>query len=90
MSALIAGTAFAQRFRLPEGAGVGLHPPTRDFRDGRLTHCKLIFTSNVGEDNGIGWSTDYPYAGINLMTRVSELTRTAVSADDRGEPNSGR
>jgi hypothetical protein len=85
--ALVAATASAQRFRLPEGAGVGIRFPTRDFRDGSFTHCKLMFTSNVGEPNGMGWSTDYPYAGINLITRVSELTRTSVSLDASGEPN---
>ena len=29
----------------------------------------------------MGWATDYPYAGINLMTRVSELTKTPISRD---------
>ena len=36
---------------------------------------------------GQGWSTDYPYAGINLMTRLSELTKTPVSRDEDGNPN---
>ena len=35
---------------------------------------------------GIGWSTDYPYAGINLMIRLSELTRTPITKDAEGEP----
>ena len=35
----------------------------------------------------MGWSTDYPYAGINLMTRVSELTKTPISRDTDGDPN---
>ena len=35
----------------------------------------------------MGWSTDYPFAGINLLTRVKELTKTRVSVDERGEPN---
>ena len=37
--------------------------------------------------NGYGWSTDYPYAGINLMIRVSELTRTPVAMEKNGAPN---
>ena len=39
------------------------------------------------EANGLGWSTDYPYAGINLMTRLSELTKTPISVDRPGNPN---
>ena len=37
---------------------------------------------------GIGWSTDYPYAGINLMIRMSELTRAHITqVGESGEPN---
>jgi hypothetical protein len=35
---------------------------------------------------GIGWSTDYPYAGINLMIRLSELTKAPVAKDENGDP----
>ena len=35
---------------------------------------------------GMGWATDYPYAGINLMTRFSELTTAQVSTDTRDDP----
>jgi len=49
--------------------------------------CKLQYTSVRSEAMGIGWSTDYPYAGINLMTRLSELTPTPVTRDESGEPN---
>src|SRR5262245_56884285 len=87
ISAVVAASASAQRFRLPEGAGVGIRMPTPHFRDGTFMHCKLMFTSNVSEANGMGWTTDYPYARINLMTRVSELTRTPISRDANDEPN---
>jgi hypothetical protein len=36
---------------------------------------------------GVGWATDYPYAGINLMTRLSELTKTPISRDEHGNPS---
>jgi hypothetical protein len=36
---------------------------------------------------GMGWSTDYPYAEINLMTRLSELTNTDISRDAQELPN---
>ena len=39
------------------------------------------------EASGIGWQTDYPYAEINLTTRLSELTKTRVSRDEDGTPN---
>ena len=35
----------------------------------------------------MGWCTDYPYAGINLMIRVSELTKTPISRRCSGDPN---
>lgn len=62
-----------------------LHPPPANFSDGAFTICKLIFTSNRREANGFGWSTDYPYSGLNLMLRSSELTKTRISRDGKGE-----
>ena len=78
---------FGRRFRLPEG--IGSYPPRyppKDFSDGNFTLCKLQYTSGRYEAMGIGWSTDYPYAGINLMTRLSELTRTRITKNPNGEP----
>lgn len=73
---------FGRRFRLPEGAGS--YPPRyppKDFSDGSFTLCKLQYASSRSEFMGMGWSTDYPYAGVNLMTRLSELTRTHITRD---------
>jgi hypothetical protein len=36
---------------------------------------------------GIGWWTDYPYAGIHLVTRLGELTKTPISKTADGETN---
>jgi len=88
----LTATALAQRgfgrFRLPEG--VGSYPtryPPRDFEDGSFMICKLQYTSGRYEAMGIGWSTDYPYAGINLMIRMSELTRAHITqVGETGEP----
>jgi hypothetical protein len=44
-----------------------------------------MYTSIRREANGFGWSTDYPYAGLNLMLRASELTKTRISRDSQGE-----
>src|SRR5687767_10176149 len=85
--AIVAATASAQRNRLPEGPQVPQRFPPARFSDGAFTHCKLMYNSVRGEENGIGWATDYPYAGINLMTRVGELTKTPISRDHEGEPN---
>jgi hypothetical protein len=91
MSALVllgAGLASAQRFRgVMEGPGVPPRFPPAEFGDGSFMHCKLMYTSVWREANGYGWSTDYPFAGINLMTRVSELTKTPISRDTGGDPN---
>jgi hypothetical protein len=76
-----------QGFRLPEGRAVPPRYPPKDFEDGSFLICKLQYTSVTSEAMGVGWSTDYPYAGINLMQRLSELTRTPVSKDADGDPN---
>ena len=85
--ALAAGVSAQFRGRLPEGRGVPPRYPPPDFEDGAFTVCKLQYTSVYSEPEGFGWSTDYPYAGINLMTRLSELTRTPISLDVNAEPN---
>jgi hypothetical protein len=86
---LLAAAASAQWQwgRLPEGPGVPARFPPHDFANNDFYVCKVMYQSVRSELMGAGWATDYPYAGINLMTRVSELTKTPVSKDARGEPN---
>jgi hypothetical protein len=38
-----------------------------------------MFRSDRSEPSGIGWSTDYPFGQINLLTRISEFTTVRVS-----------
>ena len=83
----IASAVSAQYYRVPEGYGVPVRTPPLNFEDGGFTACKLMYTSNRREAGGIGWSTDYPFAAINLMRRLSELTRTRVSLDHQKEVN---
>ena len=71
--------SLAQRFGVFEGAGAGIRVPPRDFNDGRFTVCKWMFRSDRSEPSGIGWSTDYPFGEINLLTRISEFTNIRVS-----------
>src|SRR6476469_2128296 len=84
-----AQSGFGFRGRLPEG--VGAYPPRyppKNFEDGSFMICKLQYTSVRREAMGMGWSTDYPYAGINLMIRTSELTRARITTNDESrEPN---
>lgn len=87
--ALSATAAFGQFGfgRLPEGPNVPVRFPDANFGDGAFVVCKLMFTSVTSEAQGMGWSTDYPYAGHNLMVRIAELTKTPISRDERHEPN---
>ncbi|MBW8869074.1 MAG: hypothetical protein JF610_17380, partial [Acidobacteria bacterium] len=87
--AISSAALLAQRFggRIVEGAGAGIRVPPKDFSDGRFTICKWMYRSNRREAGGIGWSTDYPFGEINLLTRVSELTRVPVSKDSDGDVN---
>src|SRR5262245_57769989 len=87
---LVAGTgavSVAQRFGVIEGAGAGIRVPPRDFNDGGFAVCKWMFRSDRSEPSGVGWSTDYPFGEINLLIRLSELTKIRVSRDRRGDVN---
>ena len=56
--------------------------------DRNFVVCRLWYNQVRREPSGGGWRTDYPYGEINLTTRLSELTRTAVSRrGGSGQPN---
>ncbi len=55
--------------------------------DNGFSFCRLTYTSVRREAAGRGWSTDYPFADINFMIRLSELTSAHVNFDEAGEPN---
>jgi hypothetical protein len=78
------GVAHAQFFR--EGSFATRLAP-EEMPDGNFVICRLAYQRVRQEESGIGWQTDYPYAEINLTTRLSELTRTRVSRDHNGTPN---
>jgi hypothetical protein len=89
VAALAVASAAAAQFgfgRLAEGRGVPIRHPPEDFVDGAFTFCKIRYREVRREDMGVGWATDYPYAGNNLMIRLSELTKTPVSMR-HGDPN---
>jgi hypothetical protein len=85
--AVTSGVSLAQRFGVFEGAGAGIRVPPTDFSDGGFTLCKWMFRSVRSEPGGIGWSTDYPFGEINLLTRLSDFTKVRVSRDAGGAVN---
>ena len=59
----------------------------RQMPDASFVICRVAYRQVRAEQSGIGWMTDYPYAEINLTTRLSELTKTTVSRDGGRQPN---
>ena len=53
--------------------------------DGSFQFCRIEFR-NAANGDGNGWDVDYPRADQNVSIRLSELTKTSVSFDDRNEP----
>ena len=83
--ALFAGVATAQFGR--GGRGARARVATENDFDGRFNFCRLMYTSVVREEGGMGWGTDYPGADQNLSIRLSELTKTSVGRQSDGEPS---
>jgi hypothetical protein len=82
----IAGAAQAQRFFYREGSFPARYAP-ENMPDAGFTVCRLEYRQVRREQSGIGWRTDYPFAEINLLTRLSELTKVTISRDSEKEPN---
>jgi hypothetical protein len=82
---LATGAVDAQRF-FREGGFAARYAPAH-MPDSAFVICRLAYGQVRREQSGIGWETDYPYAEINLSTRLSELTRTRISRDTDGTPN---
>src|SRR5688572_29684634 len=55
----------------------------KDF-DGRFHYCRVVYNGGGG---GGRWTTDYPYADINMSIRLSELTKINGSRNASGQPN---
>jgi hypothetical protein len=80
-----AAVAHAQRY-FREGSYATRYAPAQ-MPDASFVVCRLQYRSVRAEVSGIGWQTDYPYAEVNLTTRLSELTKTRVSRDANQRPN---
>ncbi len=89
-SLLLSGMLAAAAAQWGWGVGEGNMParfPPASMPDRGFSFCKLMYDQVRYEALGMGWSTDYPYAGINLMHRIEDLTTTEISKDRRGDPN---
>jgi hypothetical protein len=87
LACVVGGVAYAQRgFYFREGSLPARYAPEQ-MPDASFVICRLAYTRVRNEPSGIGWQTDYPYAEVNLTTRLSELTKTRVSRDEEGTPN---
>ena len=83
---LVAAAAVQAQRYFREGSFAARWAPAQ-MPDASFVICRLAYRSVRMEYSGIGWQTDYPYAEINLTTRLSELTKTRVSRDESQQPN---
>jgi hypothetical protein len=82
---LAGGYSYAQFGRAFGGARLRMAPG--EMPDRRFTVCRIMYSQVRSEPAGAGWQTDYPYGEINLMIRLSELTKTPVSFGGERQPN---
>ena len=74
----------AQRFGgMPSRVRLGSGLP--DIPSG-FTFCRLAYMSVRRDGSGNGWTTDFPEAERNLLTRLAELTTLRTSRWSHGEP----
>lgn len=81
-----AGYAFGQFGFGFRDLDVRMRRPTPERADRGFSFCRLLYTSVRSEPAGRGWSTDYPLAEINMLTRLSELTKTHVPFNQAKQP----
>ena len=55
--------------------------------DGQYNFCRVFYTSDRGENGGMGWWTDYPGADNNFSVRLAELTYVNVKMKPDGQPD---
>ncbi len=76
--------ADAQRFGgMPSRVRLGSGLPDKP---GSFTFCRLAYMSVRRDGSGNGWTTDFPEAERNVLTRIGELTTTRISRWSHGEP----
>ncbi|MSR06573.1 MAG: DUF4159 domain-containing protein [Gemmatimonadetes bacterium] len=83
--AATAPSAHAQWRGHREGGYAPIFAPDTLFDRG-FVFCRLMYDRDRYERGGIGWETDYPYAELNFMSRVAELTTAVVSFEEPERP----
>ncbi len=53
--------------------------------NGGFMFCRLWYDTSRRMESGLGWSTDYPAADSNFMTRLEELTPTHLERWENGD-----
>lgn len=83
--AVLASPASAQRW----GRGWSRRAPMANPGEAAefgFTFCRIAYRSVRNEALGQGWRTDYPNSDANFALRFSQLTTSAVSRSEDGEP----
>jgi hypothetical protein len=84
---LSAGVAYTQEFGFRGDWRMSPRFPPQIRHDRAFAFCRIMYTSVRREPSGGGWRTDYPYGEINLMIRLSELTKTPVTFETARKPS---
>jgi hypothetical protein len=79
LAVLLAAVQIEAQFGRQRGFG-NVRVSRPDDIDGRFQFCRVAY-------NGGGWNVDWPRADINLSIRLAELTKTNISRDASGDPN---
>ena len=82
---VMASVVYAQRGRFGYSRAPR-YATAADFDSGTFQFCRVVFREVQGGDGG-NWSVDWPRADENLSIRLSELTKTPVSMDSKGDPH---
>lgn len=88
VTGLAAESAVAQGFGWRSGEGRYSSPITEGMPEsqGGFVFCRLWYDASRSMPSGLGWSTDYPAAEHNFMTRIEELTSTRIDYWENGDP----
>jgi hypothetical protein len=85
-SLFVPARASAQIWRSQEGRySSPMREGLPEFRGG-FVFCRLWYDATRSMRSGLGWSTDYPAADANFMTRLEELTPIHTERWKDGEP----
>ena len=82
----VPGSASAQIWNSQEGRYSSPMRTGLPKSSGGFMFCRLWYNTSRSMRSGLGWSTDYPAADSNFMTRLEELTPTHIKRWKNGDP----